>query len=89
MTFILILLYHIDYVHELIRPLILYYLILILVLQVSGYTLARFLLYVFSRHQHRIELSIIFFHIFAKYSHPSRRLSLYLKFVELFLDVLD
>ncbi len=44
MTFILILLYHIDYVHELIRPLILYYLILLLILQVSGDTLTSFLI---------------------------------------------
>lgn len=44
MTFILILLYHIDYVHELIRPLILYYLILLLILKVSGDTLTSFLI---------------------------------------------
>lgn len=89
MTFILILLDHIDYVHELIRPLILYYLILLLILQVSRHTLTYFLINVIPRHHHRIKLSVIFLHIFAEDSNPPCRLRFYLGSVKLLLNMLN
>jgi hypothetical protein len=89
MTFILILLNHIDYVHKLIGPLILYYLILLLILQVGRHTLTSFLINVIPRHHHGIELSIIFLHIFTEDSNPPCGLRFYLWFIELLLNMLN